>query len=114
MVGKKKQTMTSEELCERYGVTLRTIHHMERKKGFPLGSIFSKALVWSHEKVMAWEREHMPHLHAGADIDENPEQLAEWEKHARMRALDREGTGEAEPEPPPKKKTKRSRSRKPK
>jgi len=86
-----KLTFTTEDLCERYGVTLRTIHHMERTKGFPLGSPFSKTIVWLVSKVFAWEKIHMPHLHVGAaDVDETPEQSAEWSELSRQRALDRE------------------------
>ena len=107
MVG-KKLTFTTEDLCERYGVTLRTIHHMERTQGYPLGAPFSKTLVWSVAKVLAWEKIHMPHLHVGSDdVDESPEQAAEWAELIRVRALERE----AEKDKPPKVKKPPSRKK---
>ena len=109
---KNKETFTSEDLCARYGCTLRTIHHMERKKGFPLGAIYSKGYVWSVAKVIAWEKIHMPHLHVDAVVDEDPEQAAEWEKRSRRRALDREDGGEEEQKPQRPQKAKRPPSRK--
>ncbi|HZO54866.1 MAG TPA: hypothetical protein VFB63_19320 [Bryobacteraceae bacterium] len=112
MVAQKKETFNSRELCDRYGCTLRTIHAMERKKAFPEGDKYSKSIVWSKPKVLAWEKLHMPHLHPDTVVDEDPEQAAEWEKRARQRALDREEE-EGEERPPPRpKKGKRARRKK--
>jgi hypothetical protein len=61
---RKKGTYTGQELCARYGCVLRTIHAKEKTLGFPHGSLFGKDLVYSEAAVHAWEREHMPHLHA--------------------------------------------------
>lgn len=73
MAMKKKETFTSKDLCERYGVTLRTIHAMERKQGFPKGSVFSKALIWSVPMVLAWEHNHMPHLSGSVELADDAE-----------------------------------------
>lgn len=64
MVKAKGETISSSELQGRYGCTLRTIQAKQRKLGFPMGSIFSKEYEFSWPAVVAWEKVHMPHLHA--------------------------------------------------
>jgi hypothetical protein len=83
----KKETYTSMDLCERYGVCLRTIRAWEKKRGFPQGGPFSKVIIWSMAKVHAWEKVHMPHLHNGshvADDDEDWQRMKRGEIEAAM------------------------------
>lgn len=97
---RKKDTFTSGELCARYGCVLRTIRAKQKKLGFPDGDIYSKELVFSMAKVIAWEKVHMPHLHGGdAALDD----AEEW---ARMKS------GEAQDDVPPTPKRRAARRKK--
>ena len=110
----KKAIFTSNELCERYGVVLRTIQSWQRKKGFPMGDFISKTYRFTYDGVINWEKIHMPHLHAESSVDEDPAQKAEWDRRARRHAIDRDLGKEVEEKQKPQrpKKAKRPASRK--
>lgn len=96
----RKETYTSKDLGERYGVCLRTIHAWEKRRGFPKGDPFSKNIIWSIARVTAWEKVHMPHLHGGAPTADDSE---DWERMKR---------GDIEAQPRPKSKRPSARRKK--
>ena len=113
MAAKKKVIFTSKELCARYGKGLRTIQHWQKTKGYPLGDFISNTYHFNYEAVIAWEKIHMPHLHAEAEhVDEDPQQTAEWNERVREHARNREQGGVEDKKPAPAKKAKRTRGRK--
>jgi len=91
MVKKQNTLFTSRELCARYGVTTRTLLAWVKNRDFPAGDKPVKEYIWSVAKVIAWEKTHMPHLHAETvNVEEEPEQAVHWNKLHRERAVERE------------------------
>ena len=113
MAQKIKAIFTSKELMERYNVVLRTIQGWQKTKGYPKGDFYSKTYHFPCGPVIGWEKIHMPHMHSGilVDVDEDPEQKAEWDervkRHARQKDIEEE-----DQKPTPAKKAKRSPRRK--
>ena len=116
MAVQKKAIFTTKELLERYNVVLRTIQGWQRTRGYPQGDFYSKTYHFPYEGVIGWEKIHMPHMHSAilVDVDEDPEQKAQWDERVKQHARSRDIPQVVDDVKPkrPKKKTKRTPSRK--
>lgn len=94
-------TYSTSELCARYRCSQLTLRRMTASKGYP-----EPAFKVGHEyqfmkaAVHAWERIHIPALHAdAADLGDDEKH---WERLHRFRVLEREESLAKSPIPDPK------------
>lgn len=85
----QKDTYNSRELCARYSCAQVTIRRKERDEGYPHGERYGRELTYSKAAVHEWERKHMPHLHANADV-EIDEDEKQWDRLRRRYLLEKE------------------------